>query len=479
MRMRSFVLLTVSLLAACAVGPDFQRPPAPAGEQYTPGQQPQATAAASGDAAAAQHFVNGATVPSHWWESFQCNALNALVEEALAHSPTVLEARAHLLQAQEDSTAQSRRTRFPAVDAQLGVTRQKIDPAAFGIPNIPPAPPFTLYNAQVNVSYTLDLFGGNRRMVEGLRAQSEYQLYETQAAELTLAANVVAAAIRQADLQAQIDYTEALLETQSRQLAISEERYRAGGISREDLQNQRIQLEQIRATLPTLHAQRQQIDHQLAVYTGESPSQAAVPRFSLQDLQLPAELPMTLPSELVRRRPDVRASEALWHEAGANVGVATAGLFPNLTISGYAGSDRTRAADLVDSFNIWSIGAKLLQPIFHAGELRAKKRSAADAYDAAAQAYQQTVLGSLQQVADSLRVLEADALTLRARSTASEQSVATYAIARERFYAGGISEFSMLDAKRQDLQSSLDRSHAEAQRLADTAALLHALAGPV
>jgi NodT family efflux transporter outer membrane factor (OMF) lipoprotein len=479
MRMRALILLTANLLAACAVGPDFQRPSAPAGDQYTPGQQPEATAAGSDEAGAVQHFVNGATVPAHWWESFQCDALNVLVEEALAHSPTVLEARAHLQQAQEDLTAQSRRTLYPAVDAQFGVSRQKIDPAAFGIPNIPPAPPFTLYNAQINVSYTLDLFGANRRMVEGVQAQSEYQLYESQAAELTLAANVVAAAIRQADLQTQIDYTEALLETQSRQLAISEERYRAGGISREELQNQRMQIELVRATLPTLRAQRQQIDHQIAVYTGESPSQAAIPRFSLRDLQLPAELPVTLPSELVRHRPDVRASEALWHEAGANVGVATAGLFPNLTISGYAGSDRTRAADLVDSFNIWSIGAKLLQPIFHAGELRARKRSAVDAYDAAAQAYQQSVLQSLQQVADGLRVLEADALALRARSAASEQSVATYAIARERFDAGGISEFTLLDAKRQDLQSSLDRSHAEAQRLSDTAALLHALAGPV
>jgi NodT family efflux transporter outer membrane factor (OMF) lipoprotein len=264
---------------------------------------------------------------------------------------------------------------------------------------------------------------------------------------------------------------------QSRQVAISEERYQIGGIALEDLQNQRNQLEQLRATLPTLKAQRQQVDHQLAVYTGKPPSEAAVPRFKLQDLKLPADLPLTLPSELVRRRPDVRASEALWHQAGANVGVATANLFPNLTISGYAGSDRTNASDLVDSIDLWSIGAKLLQPIFHAGQLRAKKRSAVAAYDAAAQAYEQTVLESLQQVADSLRVLDADALALQARSIASEQSAASYLIAQQRFGVGGISEVSMLDAKRQDLQSSLDRSRAEAQRLTDTAALLHALAG--
>lgn len=470
-------LILGSLLSACAMGPEFQRPKAPATARYTAGEQPAVTAAATGEGGEAQRFVSGAPVPTRWWESFQCEPLNALVAQALAHSPTVLEARARLRQAQADLTAQARGTLYPRVDAQLGVTRQKVDPAAFGIPNVPSAPPFTLYNAQVNVSYTLDLFGANRRLVEGVRAQSEYQSYETAAAELTLAANVVAAAIRQADLEAQVDYTGQLLAAQSRQLAISEERYQAGGIALEDLQNQRSQLAQLRATLPMLQAQRQQIDHQLAVYTGQPPSEAAMPRFRLSDLHLPAELPLTLPSELVRRRPDVRASEALWHEAGANVGVATANLFPTLTLSGNAGSDATSASTLADSFNVWSIGAKLLQPIFHAGELRAKRRSAAAAYDAAAEAYEQTVLASLQQVADCLRALEGDALALQARDVASEQSAGSYGVARQRFEAGGISENSLLDAQRQQLQSALDRSHAEAQRFTDTVALLHALAG--
>jgi NodT family efflux transporter outer membrane factor (OMF) lipoprotein len=474
---RHFLLATVSLLSACAVGPNFKEPAAPSTDQYTAGKEPRATAAAPGEAGAAQHFVSGALVPERWWESFRCDALNALVEEALAHSPTVLQARARLKEAQEDLSAQSRGTLYPTFDAQLGITRERINPAAFGIPEIPPQPPFTLYNAQVNVSYTLDAFGGVRRMIEGARAQRDYQAYETEAAELTLAANVVAAAVHQADLAAQVDYTERLLAAQGRQVAISEERYRAGGIALEDLQNQRSQLEQLRATLPALKVQRQQVDHQLAVYTGKPPAAAAVPRFKLADLQLPEELPLTLPSDLVRRRPDVRASEALWHQAGANVGVATANLFPNLTISGYAGSDTTKVSNLADSFNVWSIGAKLLQPIFHAGELRAKRRSAVAAYDAAAQAYGQTVLESLQQVADTLRALEGDALALQARASALGESADSYAIAQQRFAAGGISELSLLDLQRQQLQASLDRDHAEAQRYADTAALLHALGG--
>ncbi len=477
MRLHGLVAITVSLLSACAVGPDFQRPAPPSTGQYTGPGQPEMTATAAGDSGVAQHIVSGAAVPSRWWELFQCDALNELVQSALTHNPTVLAAQARLREAQEDLTAQTNGTRYPTIDGQLGVTREKVDPAAFGFPNAASEPPFTLFNAQVNVSYTLDVFGANRRIIEASRAQAEYQGYETQAAQLTLAANVVAAAIRQADLQAQIDYTEQILQAQSRQLLISEERNRLGGIALQELQNQRNQLEQVRASLPYLQVQRQQVDHQLAVYTGSSPSQAAIPRFALQDLRLPAELPLTLPSELVRTRPDVGASEALLHEAGANIGVATANLFPHLSISGSVGSDRTRASDIVDGANVWSIGASLMQPLFHGGELRARKRAAMAAYDAAAQVYEETVLESLQQVADCLRVLEADARALQARSAASLQADASYGIARQRFNVGGISEFSLLDVQRIQLQSSLDRNHAQAQRFADTAALLHAVGG--
>jgi NodT family efflux transporter outer membrane factor (OMF) lipoprotein len=479
MRNLSLTTFTITiLLCGCAVGPNFHEPPPPHADHYTPTPQPEATAAAPGEGGAAQHFLSGSAVPDDWWELFQCEALNTLVAEALARSPTVLEAQKRLEQAQADLTAQSRSALYPKVDAQLGAVRQKVDPAAFGIPNIPSQPPFSLYNVQVNASYTLDLFGANRRLVEGARAQTQYQAYETEAARLTLAANVVAAAIRQADLQAQLDYTGQMIEAQQQQVAISERRYQAGGIALEDLQADRTQLEQLRATLPPLTAQRQQVDHQLAVYTGRSPAEAAVPRFRLQDLQLPADVPLTLPSELVRRRPDVRASEALWHQAGANVGVATANLFPHLTISGMVGSDRTKVSEIVDGTNVWNIGANLMQPILHAGELRARRRSASAAYEASAQAYEQTVLVSLQQVADSLRALEADGLALQARGRASDESTARYAIAQQRYEAGGISELSLLDAQRQQLQTSLDRNHAEAQRYADTAALLHALGGP-
>ena len=478
MRHHTSLIVSAIALAGCAMGPDFRRPAEPPAAQYTAGVQPQETAESAGVGGGAQHFTSG-PLPSRWWQAFHCAALDALVDDALAHSPTAVQARARLRQAQQDLTAQTGTTLYPSVDAQLGATRERVDPAAFGLTNIPQPPPFNLYNAQVSVSYTLDLLGASRRAIESARAQTEYQSYETEAIELTLAANVVAAAIRQADLEAQVEYTQQMLDAQARQLAISEARYQEGGIALQDLAAQRSQLEQLRATLPALRAQRQQIDHQLAVYTGKPPAEAAIPRFALADLSLPAEVPLALPSELIERRPDVRASAALWHAASANVGVATANLFPHLTVSGSLGSERSQVSQVVDGTNVWSIGANLLQPIFHGGELLAKKRSAVAAYDAAAQAYAETVLESLQQVADTLRVLEGDALTLQSRSRAADESAASYSIAQQRFDEGGISEYSLMDAHRQELQAALDRSHAAAQRLADTAALMHALAGPI
>ena len=475
MRLQSWLPLCVTLLAGCAVGPDFHAPPPPSTDRYTAGTQPQTTAEAPG--AVAQHFVSAGALPGRWWESFHSAALDTLVEDALAHSPTALEARARLREAQEDLAAQTGSALYPTIDAQLGATRERVDPAAFGFTSFPQPPPFNLFNAQVNVSYTLDILGANRRLVEGARAQTEYQACETQATQLMLAANVVAAAIHQADLDAEVGYTRQIIDAQARQLAISEQRYREGGIALEDLAGARVQLAQLRATLPPLLAQRREIDHQLAVYTGKPPANASVPAFTLADLTLPQQVPLALPSELVQRRPDVRASEALWHAASANVGVATANLFPHLTISGSLGAERPELSQLTDSTNVWSVGASLLQPIFHGGELRAKRRSAAAAYEVAAHAYEETVLESLQQVADSLRVLEADALALGARASAAEQAAAAYAIAQQRYQAGGISEYSLLDAQRQQLQTALDRSHAEAQRLADTAALMHALNG--
>jgi NodT family efflux transporter outer membrane factor (OMF) lipoprotein len=469
------------LLCTCAVGPAFRPPEPAAGTSYTPAPQPEVTEQTSGPAGAAQHFVQADSVGGGWWRAFGSPTLDRLVQQALDNSPTLTQASMKLAQARQDYLAQAGGTEWPQVDADLNVTREKVNPASFGIGNLSGGrsfPPFTLYSAKVNVSYTLDLFGANRRALEALAAQVDYQHYELDAARLTLAGNVVTTAVRRASLARQIALTAELLSAQTQQLDITDQRYRAGGVSRMDLLAQRTLVEQTRAGLAPLRAQLAQADHQLAVYAGLAPAQVAgagpsdPAALDLDALMLPTDLPLTLPSTLARQRPDIRASEALLHQASANVGVATANLYPQITLSAGAGPEGTPISNLV---TVWSFGAGLTQPIFHGGQLRARERSAQAAYEAALSAYQQTVLQGLQQVADALRALEQDAFELRSRDQAQRDAHESAEVARQRYAAGGLSQLALLDTQRQELQTTLDRSKVQAQRLADTAALFQAL----
>lgn len=470
-------VVLVGMLAGCAVGPDFRPPEPPAAAAYLPGAPPSETVAAEGSGGAKQRFDTGSDIPSEWWSLFRSEALDRRIRIALEESPTLAQARARLVQAQEDRNARAGATRYPAVDAGISATRKKVNLASLGVRNVPEPGPFTLYNASISVSYDLDLFGGNRRALERLGAKVDYRKFELEAARRTLAANVVNASIRQASLRARIGIVRDLLEAQSRQFAITEDRYKAGGVSDLDVRNQNVLLDQTRALLPPLERQLAQVAHQLAVYLGREPAETPIDGFDLDSLHLPEEVPLLLPSSLARKRPDIRAAEALWHQASASVGVATADLFPKITLSGSLGSQRTASGDLLNGVNIWSIAGNLMQPIFRGGELRARKRSAVAAYDEAAAAYRQTVLQGLQEVADALSALDMDARTLQARADAAEHARAGYGIARQQYLLGGISHLALLDVQRQLLQSEFDRVQAQADRYADTAALLHALGG--
>jgi len=464
-------------LCGCAAGPNFHEPAPIADATYAPAPQPAATAQADGPGGAAQRFVPAESVGGAWWRAFDSDDLDRLVEQALADSPTLAQARMKLEQAREDYLAQAGGSEWPQVNGSVEVTRERIDPAVFGFGSLlgnRTFPPFTLYQAQVSVSYTLDVFGANRRTLEGLAAGIDYQEYELEAARLTLAGNVVTSVVRRASLAVQLDLSERMLAQQTQQLQITEQRYRAGGVAENDLLSQRSQVEQTRAGIAPLRVQLAQADHQLAVFLGHTPAQGAVGVPALDALKLPTELPLTLPSTLARQRPDIRASEALLHQASANVGVATANLFPQITLTGSYGPEGTQLSHLVD---VWSVSAGLTQPIFHGGQLRARKRSAEDAYEAAAAAYRQTVLQGLQQVADALRALEQDALQLGAREGAQRDAAASARVAERRYAAGGLSQLSLLDTQRQELQTRLDRTLAQAQRLSDTAALYEALGG--
>jgi NodT family efflux transporter outer membrane factor (OMF) lipoprotein len=412
---------------------------------------------------------------------FGSPALDQLVDAALKASPTLDSAREKLVEARENYRAQAGATLLPSVDAKLSGTRQKTDLAAFGITSVPNPPPFTLYAASVSVSYVFDVFGANRRALEATRAQVDYQSYELEAARLSVAGNVVSAAVRRASLRRQIEVTQQLIDAQSRQLAIMEQRLAAGGAADIDVRSQRTLLAQTRATLPPLTTQLAQTDHQLAILLGVAPSStqyaAQLDALTLDALHLPDTVALTLPSTLARERPDIRAAEALLHQASANVGVATANLYPQISLTAQAGSERTRVADIVDGLNIWNVGLGLTQPIFRGGELHAKKRASEAALNAAFADYRQTVLQALQQVADTLHALEDDALELQSRDDAAREAQANVSVAYARYEAGGISEFGLIDTQRTALQTSLDRTRAQATRLADTAALYQALGG--
>ncbi|MEM5434198.1 efflux transporter outer membrane subunit [Paraburkholderia diazotrophica] len=470
--MKRCVLVAALLLGGCAAGPDFHAPSAPDAQSYARETLPASTQAAG----ATQTLVAADHALPAWWTQFRSDALNRLVDTALQQSPTLDEARAKLVEARENYVAQAGATQFPTIDAKLSGARQKVDPAAFGIP-VPSPGPFTLFNASVSVSYLLDVFGGNRRALEALLAQVDYQTYELDAARLTLAGNVVSTAIRRASLQQQFALTEQLADAQAQQLKIIEGRYAAGGVAELDVRTQRTLLAQTRAELAPLATQRAQADHQLAILLGVAPSNADFNDITLDALHVPDSVPVTLPSTLARERPDIRASEALLHQASANVGVATANLYPQFVVSAGVGSERTRIEDIVNGMNIWNIGLNLTQPIFHGGELHAKKRAAQAAYDAALASYRQTVLQALQQVADTLHALNDDADGLQARDDAASEAQASVKIAQARYSAGGVSQFGLIDTQRQALQTAIDRTRAQGDRLADTAALFQALGG--
>ena len=468
-----FMCAAVASLAGCAVGPDFHTPAAPADARYTPGPQPVQLDAKGYPS---QTLAAG-DVPAQWWTLFRNPQLDETIRIALANSPTLTQAQAKLREAQENLAARSGATRYPQVDASFNATRQQVNLQSVGITQFPSPGPFTLYNASVQVSYALDLFGGQRRELEGLQAAVDYQRYELEAARLSLAANVATAAIREAGLRAQLADTVAMAEALQRQLGIMRQRLDHGGVARVDVQRQQAELAQTQALIPGLSQQLDATRHQLAVYTGQTPASAQIPEFRLEDMQLPETLPVSLPSELARRRPDIRAAEALLHQASADIGVATANLYPQITLTASGGTQAMRMSDLFNSFNVWSLAAGVVQPVFHGGELRAQKRAKEAAYEASLGAYRQAVLQGLQNVADTLRALDADASALQARADNAKQTRDTLAIVSEQYRLGGVSQFTLLDAERQARQAALDLAQARATRLADSAALMQALGG--
>ena len=466
-------------LTGCAVGPDFRSPEAPDVKAYTETAilRPEKTSVPMAGGTA-QRIVPEQEIPAQWWTLFHSAALDQLVRQALADNPTLAAAQATLRQSQESMRAVVGSALFPRIDANASVSRQKISGAAFGQPDTNFSP-FTLYNASVNVSYALDLFGGARRELEGLQSQVDFQGFQLEGAYLTLTSNIVTAAVREASLRAQIKATEDILAAQEKQLHVVEQQFQLGAVARPDVLAQQAQLAQTRANLPLLEKELAQSRHQLAVLIGRFPGESsALPEFNLDGLHLPEELPLNLPSSLVRQRPDIRAAEALLHAASAQVGVATANLYPQLTLTGSYGSEAARLNSLfTGSAAVWSYGAGLLQPLFHGGELTAKRRAAVAAYDQAAAQYRVIVLQAFQNVADVLWALDADAGTLTAQADAEQAARDSFDLTQKQFQLGAVSYLLLLNAERQYQQARIGLIQAQAARFADTAALFQAAGG--
>jgi len=471
------VAFACAFMAGCAVGPDYRAPEAPTVKEYTPEPLPSETVSASVAGGAAQRFVSDRDIPDQWWTLFRSEALDALIRKALTDSPTIAAAEARLREAEENLRARGGTVFFPSVDGSLSANRQKSTGASYGQPSAE-ANTFTLFNASVNVSYTLDIFGGNRRELEALRAQVDYQRFQLEAAHLALTSNIVTSAVLEASLRAQVQATQEIVEMLRKQLGLVSAKFELGGASRPDVLEQRTLLAQTLATLPPLEKELARTRHQLAVYAGSFPGEGGLPEFRLEALELPVDVPVSVPSALVRQRPDIRASEELLHAACARVGVATANLYPKITLTGSLGSNAVRIEDLFTSgSSVWSLGAGLLQPLFRGGELSAKRRAAIAAHDQALAQYRETVLNSFRDVADTLRALDLDAQTLRAQADAEASARETLSSVESQFRIGSVNYLSLLVAQRQYQVARTNLIRARAVRFSDTAALFQALGG--
>ncbi len=472
---RPLVLLFGLAIAGCAVGPNYRRPDAPSVDRYTAQALPASTAstpAADGDA---QRFLQGRDVPARWWTTFGSAELSRRVKLALAHSPSIASAQAALRQAQENASA-TRGGLFPSADLGAGATRQKQSAAESVVPG--GLGPLTLYNASVSVGYTLDLFGGVRRGIEAQLAQADYQQAQLDSTYLTLAANVVTASLQEASLREQLRATEQIVDMQRKTLGIAEQQLKIGSKSLSDTLAVRSQLASTEATLPPLRAQLATTRNQLATYSGITPAQLDMAPLTLDTITLPQDIPLSLPSRLVEQRPDIRAASAQLHAASAGVGIATAAMLPQISLSGSVGSQALRAGDVFSAgTGAWSLGLNLAQPLFHGGELLHKKRAAQAGLDKAAADWQQTVLVAFQNVADSLEVLQYDAQTLAAQSVAERSAARQLELTRQQYQFGATGYLNLLDAERSYQQALIALIRARAARLADTAALYAALGG--
>ena len=476
-RLPRFIATVVSvLIAGCAVGPNFKKPAAPDVSDYTATPLPAAVTSTNVPGGEAQRFTKGGGISADWWTLYHSAPLNKLIDSSLTNNHDLKAAQAALSVARENVLAQ-KGVYYPSVSADFSGTRQRLSGQI--APTLSSnAFLFNLFTPEVSVSYVPDVFGLNRRTVESLQAQEQEVRFQMLATYTTLTSNVVVTAIQVASLQAQIDATRELVDINSNMVKILQYQFDKGYANRLDLAAQESQLAQVNATLPPLLKQLAQQQDLLAALAGRFPNQAAAEKFELASLQLPQELPVSLPSELVAQRPDVLQAESNLHDASAKIGIATANRLPNIVLSANAGSSAAAIDQLFTSgTGFWGLGVEATAPIFQGGTLLHQQRAAKAAYVQAAEQYRSTVLTAFQNVADTLTALEQDADALNAAAAAADAASTTLELAKRQVQDGYAANLALLNAEQAYQQSRINLVLAQANRYADTAALFQALGG--
>ncbi len=459
-------------LGACAVGPNFGRPPPPDADRYTAEPLPPATVAADDRT---QRFTAGGVLTADWWRLFQSAQLDAVVRQALANNPTLQASEATLRQSQHQLRA-GYGVFFPQVGAELDAARERVVPLQQGL-RTPPGV-FNLVTLSGTIGYALDLVGGERRTVEALTAEVDYQRYASKAAHLTLSANVVNTSIARAAYIAEVHATEQMIELQKQQLKSTDVEVHAGTAPYSDVLSLRSLIAANQATLAPLRQQISQTEDLLATLEGVAPSKATLPDIDLTALSLPLDLPVSLPSDLVRQRPDILSSEAQLHAASANIGIATAAMFPSVSLSAtYGGAGSSFGTLSAANGRFWSVGPSVTIPLFQGGRLWYQRKAAIDAYQAAQATYRQTVLDAFAQVADALKALEHDAEALQAQADAKRAAGEALGLLQVNYRAGLVAYLEVWAADVQFHQATIGYLQAIAQRHQDTVALFVALGG--
>jgi NodT family efflux transporter outer membrane factor (OMF) lipoprotein len=478
MRMRLSMALSIAL-TGCAVGPDYVRPPPPKVDRYTEAALPESTGGAASQGGGDQRFARGADIQGTWWKSFNSPKLDTLVAEALRRNPSLDSAAASLRAAQENTLAQEG-SWLPSISGQFNRTRQElglgqegISTAVIGLPAT-----FSIYDAQLNVSYTFDVWGQNFRSVQADRAAAAAQFFTFEGAVNMLAANTVTAAITAASLRAQIAAEEALVDAERQLLKTVRSQFELGGATGTDVATQEAQLGNTEALVVPLQTQLAQQRDQLAAYLGRVPAEAAIPDFTLGELTLPASLPVSLPSRLVDQRPDIRNAEAQLQQATETIGVAIANRLPQFTLTGSLGTAPAKIGDLFTPGNgEMSILTQALTPIFEGGTLLHKQRQAVAAARQAAANYRNTVVTAFQNVADVLTALNGDARALQANMFAERAAARSLSLAQLQYGAGGVAYLTVLTSQTQYQNAVINLIKAKAARYTDTVALFVALGG--